>query len=463
MAKKHKKRVPDYSKIRQFEEAAKMKPAAAADSRPAAAAAAAGDNRPPRLTGGEQKTQRPLAGEQEIDWAAYQESEYFKTFVTNQRGKLIEIPLRKGREDGALIDYLTFTFRRESLIEYFKNRIIGDNEYIVVASEMLQKIFGYGLTKKMPGKGKFFYQGYYQVGPDNAPYGTLHYGGQRDTVLVDLTGTGCQAAKPGWEVRLYQFLQVAINARITRCDVAHDFFNGEYTPEQGISDHAKGLYDNHNIRPKIERRGTAWMNEDNTGKTLYIGRKGSSKLLRIYEKGKKFGDENSPWVRFEVEFRKHDCLIPIDILLYPGQYLTGAFPIGEQLFTTPASRIETKTQTVNLSFDQKEFHAKNQVGRFVRFLVDIGLPDKEIVKRLCGEENKYPKGLDPSEYDCEAIKTYYLHDEGFKPLDIDEFKMTLDNYLLDDDYEDRLSNAHRVAEAIVNQQNYEHFFIQERN
>ena len=150
-------------------------------------------------------------------------------------------------------------------------------------------------------------------------------------------------------------------------------------------------------------------------------------------------------------------------MLYPGQYLTGAFPIGEQLFITPASRIETKTQTVNLSFDQKEFHAKNQVGRFVRFLVDIGLPDKEIVKRLCGEENKYPKGLDPSEYDCEAIKTYYLHDEGFKPLDIDQFKMTLDNYLLDDAYEDRLSNAHRVAEALVNQQDYEHFFIKERN
>ena len=147
MAKKHKKRVPDYSEIRHAEEAAKMKPAAAADGRPAAAAGAAGDNRPPRLTGGEQKTQRPLAGEQKIDWAAYQESEYFKTFVTNQRGKLIEIPLRKGREDGALIDYLTFTFRRESLIEYFKNRIIGDNEYIVVASEMLQKIFGYAVIK----------------------------------------------------------------------------------------------------------------------------------------------------------------------------------------------------------------------------------------------------------------------------------------------------------------------------
>ena len=43
---------------------------------------------PPRLTGGGQKTQRPLAGEQKIDWAAYQESEYFKTFVTNQRSKL---------------------------------------------------------------------------------------------------------------------------------------------------------------------------------------------------------------------------------------------------------------------------------------------------------------------------------------------------------------------------------------
>ena len=106
MAKKHKKRVLDYSEIRHAEEAAKVKPAAAADSRPAAAAGAAGDNRPPRLTGGEQKTQRPLAGEQKIDWAAYQESEYFKTFVTNQRGKLIERRTKTDKQDAKLIaDY----------------------------------------------------------------------------------------------------------------------------------------------------------------------------------------------------------------------------------------------------------------------------------------------------------------------------------------------------------------------
>lgn len=62
MAKKHKKRVLDYSEIRQFEEAAKMKPAAAADGRPAAAAGAAGDNRPPRLTGGGAKNPKTISG-----------------------------------------------------------------------------------------------------------------------------------------------------------------------------------------------------------------------------------------------------------------------------------------------------------------------------------------------------------------------------------------------------------------
>ena len=55
MAKKHKKRVPDYSEIRHAEEAAKMKPAAAAEGRPAGGAGAAGDNRRPRLTGGSKK------------------------------------------------------------------------------------------------------------------------------------------------------------------------------------------------------------------------------------------------------------------------------------------------------------------------------------------------------------------------------------------------------------------------
>lgn len=362
----------------------------------------------------------------QIDWSIFQDSENFTHSLTDSKGRVIDVPLRRGLKDGALIDYLTFTFHLDSVIEYYKQRIIGDNEMIQAASSLLNDIFGFGISHQLPGKGKFFYQSYYHLGPTDAAYGTFHFGGQRDTMLVDLNAVGCQASKKDWELRLYLFLSDAIKPRITRCDVAHDFFNGEYTPDRGLSDHAKGLFDRHNVRPKIECRGTAWHDEDHTGKTLYIGRRSSSQLCRIYEKGKKLGDKSSNWVRFEVEFRKHDCVIPLDILIYPGQYLGGAFPIGEQIFTSAASRIETSTKIVNLNFEQREFHARNQVGRMVRFYVDLGLPDSEIVKRLCGEEGKYPKGLNPAEYDCEAIKSYYLHDRGFEPLSLDEYRLVDD-------------------------------------
>ncbi|EGY51321.1 replication initiation factor domain-containing protein [Neisseria shayeganii] len=456
--------LPDAAEIDVVIAASKyLPPDDAADSRLAAADAAAAADAPPRLTGGEQETQKPSAGEQ-IDWANIQTTEYFQTYVTDAKGNLLEIPLRKGREDGALIDYLTFTFHEDTIFHYLQNRLVGQNDFISACSESLEKIFGFGITKKMLGKGKFFYQAYYQIGPDNAAYGTLHHGGQRNTVLIDLNAVGCQAALPGWEGRLYEFLQQAIKPRITRCDVAHDFFNGEYTPDQALVDHKKGRYDNHNVTPKAECRGTAWNIEDGSGKTLYIGRKGSSKLARIYEKGKKFGDKSSPWVRFEVEFRKHDCVIPHDILIKPGQYLTGAFPIGEELFQVAANRIETKANVVNLTFEQREFHARNQVGRFVRFLVDAGFPDSEIVRRLVADEGKYPKGLDPSEYNCDAIRVHYLHHDGFAPFDLDEFRMTIDEYMPTDAechalYEEiearkRLQQAGHIAESLIRKQEY---------
>lgn len=390
-----------------------------------------------------------------IDWDAFNDTEYFSHFVTDAKGNVIEVPLRKGNKDGALIDYLTFTFHKDAIIDHYRERLIGDNEYIQAASELVNEIFGFGISHQMPGKGKFFYQSYYHLGPRKAAYGTLHYGGQRDTVLIDINAVGCQAAKKGWELRLHSFLQTANRARITRIDVAVDFFSGEYTPEQALSDHAKGLFDRHNVRPKIETRGTAWNLEDQTGKTVYIGRRGSALYVRVYEKGRKLGDKESPWVRFEIEFRKHDSVIPFDILIYPGRYFAGAFPVCENVIKATACRVETNTKIVNLTFEQREFHARNQVGRFVRFLHDCGFPDSDIVKRLMGEPDKYPKGLSPCEYDCEAITAYYLHQQGFEPLNIDDYRLSLDEYMPGEDQilrvqreinEERRQQANRVIE-----------------
>lgn len=375
-------------------------------------AAATAEGCPPRLIGGEQnKTPNPKGAEktenQEFQF------EYFSHFVSNGKGRFIEIPLRRGRDDGAFIDQITFTIHENSMTKVTGKGLVSDTEFVVQYSELLEEILGFGITQKLPFKGKFFYQSCYQLGPDNVEYGKVHYGGQRETILVELNGTGCMAALPGWENRLYEFLSKCVRPKITRIDVAHDFFNGEYTPDQAMLDHDNGHYDVHNMRPKSECRGTAWRNEDGSGKTFYIGKRGNSKFTRVYEKGRQFGDVDSPWVRFETEFRAGDIEIPLDILLYSGSYLGGAYPICKAIFKTEAKRMEVKVKTVNLIFDDKLFHARNQVGKMVNFLRDIGWDDSRIVDELVKGVEGYPKGLQPEQYDCknQTQKFQYIHEE----------------------------------------------------
>ena len=186
------------------------------------------------------------------------------------------------------------------------------------------------------------------------------------------------------------------------------------------------------MRPKSECRGTAWRNDDGSGKTFYVGKRGNSKFTRVYEKGKQFGDVKSLWVRFETEFRAGDIEIPLDVLLYAGSYLGGAYPICKAIFKTEAKRMDAKTETVNLSFDHKLFHARNQVGKMVNFLRDIGWDDKKIVDELVKGIEGYPKGLQPEQYDCrdQTQKIQYIHEEQKA---IDDLRMqTLIDDLLDE-------------------------------
>ena len=349
-----------------------------------------------------------------MDLAAFQDYSYFNQILTDDKGNLIELPLRRGIKDGAFIDWITFTFRKET-IELLKGICVTPTEYVTAASSIVAEIFGFGISEKMLGKGRYFYDSYYRLGIEKAEYGTLHFGGQRDTVLIEITGKGCMAAKPGWEKRLYTFLSQAIRPLITRIDVARDFFNGEYSPELARDDHDNGFFMVKNMTPKSECRGTAWRCEDYTGKTFNVGSKNSFKFVRIYEKGREQGDKNSIWTRFEVQWRKcKGQAIPLDVLLKPGEYLAGAYPLlNDRLFNSPISRIQTTEIIAKTTFEQKLEHGKNQVGRLVRFLKDLGWTAQQIEEALIADEGQYPKGLNPEEYDCQTIpKDIYIHEHN---------------------------------------------------
>lgn len=379
---------------------------------------------------------------QAIDKSLFSNQEYFSHYLTNEKGDLIEVPLRRGQSDGAFIDYLRFNCDVRVLNKniLFSEVSVSLDEQVSELSRFLYEIFGFGIVGDRLGKGKFFYENYYQLGGKEANYGEVHIGGNGGKFLVSINGTGCQAALPDWENRLYLFAEQEQSFSISRADVAKDFFNGEYTPEEAYLDWCNGLYDVRNSRPKFRREGTDWECNDDTGKTAYIGtRKYSSKYTRIYEKGKQLGDKNSRWVRFEVEYRKSKSRdqkfnIPIDILIHAGQYLGGAYEnlYSKGLFIGGVARIEYKTEAINIVFESKLKFAKQQVGGIVRLLFDMGWSDTRIRETLIGEAGKYPKGLDPAVYDCQDAKNPYYHEQvGYEPSEAETIFVKFNQLIAD--------------------------------
>ena len=255
-------------------------------------------------------------------------------FVLN-KGKLEEHLIREGTGGNlAFIDQLTFVFHRSTIARLMNSRYEGDaadhkglySNHAVVVSHYLEEIFGFGITADR-GKPANFYSHSYQLGDKKRSYGLVCMGGNKNTICVELTATGLGAARDGWEYRLHQFAQLAqvVDFRFTRVDVARDFMGGEMCIEEVLDAYRCDGFTLSVTRPHLRKEGLDWYNDTRKGRTLYIGSRQSSRLLRAYEKGKQLGDEESAWLRVELELRSRDLNIPLDILLSPGDYLA-AYP-----------------------------------------------------------------------------------------------------------------------------------------
>ncbi len=259
-------------------------------------------------------------------------------------GSVKEIPLRKGVGTCAHIDTLTMTFSRYALLPLGQSvQCVSEEEedelILSNAEAMMFEIFGFGFSSR--GNGRNGYSKTVNMGwktDERIKYGFFGWGNgdkQGGTVCLYVSGVGLTAALDGWENRLHDWIKAyAPSCKITRIDLAHDFLKGEYTLLQAYSDWAAGKFKSGNTQPNAEMAGVGWLNAPDGGRTLYVGsRKNGSRLVRVYEKGIEQGDKSSPWVRFELQMRNRDIVIEHEILLNPGEYLTGAYPICEELFT----------------------------------------------------------------------------------------------------------------------------------
>lgn len=162
-----------------------------------------------------------------------------------------------------IIDTLRFTVHQESLGIQYEETAAGMRLLELKVNKILSEIFGFSLGKKHKN-GRDFYSQSWAI---EEGFGHFAIGGegQRGTMLFAISGTGCLAAKEGWERRLYLYFNSpsCINPVITRVDIAYDDLDGEFLPVRNCVDvYNNGGFDRRGNRPSVEQRGS-WINDDN--------------------------------------------------------------------------------------------------------------------------------------------------------------------------------------------------------
>ncbi|MBT2867683.1 replication initiation factor domain-containing protein [Chromobacterium violaceum] len=340
-----------------------------------------------------------------------------------ENGEIKQVMVRAGwGDDLAHIDQVSFTVHESTCHVIAGHMMVADDEYILTMSQRLFQIFGFGVSHKRP-KGMNFYRDTWVLGQEDVCYGNLSFGGQRNTMLIQLTATGCNAANSGWEKRLYDFLQhEAENPHLTRVDCAYDDFNGDYNVDVMNEEVRAGRFNCGGRNPFVERHGD-WDNPDGSGRTLYVGKRKNGKFCRGYEKGKQLGSPSSNWFRVEVEFKGVDRIIPLEILLNAGSYLAGAYPAFARFkgMKTP-ERIETIIKGQEYSLDHHLHYAALQVGRLVNYMREVASWSVEsIVERLARPEAGYPQRLKLAHISCELGNQDFVHDYAHVDYDTDAF------------------------------------------
>jgi phage replication initiation protein len=294
--------------------------------------------------------------------------------------------------EGAFVDWLHFTCKTSSFLN--KTNCFDDYDIVLHFSTHLERILGFGVTEERK-TGRFFYRQSFTLGNN---WGLVCIGGQNDTVMVSLTGEGGMAAKKGWQHRLYKLLKTLDQPRITRVDLARDFFEGEYTVDQALADYHAGQFSLGARLPDVEQKGN-WIKPNGKGRSLYVGNRASGKMVRVYEKGlqlgRGFSELRPKWNRVEGELHNQDREIPLDVLVYPGQYLAGMYP-ALAFISTRQTRIKTRKATAKVTYDAAIHTVRHQFGEYLYFMRQIEGSAEAVLDRLV--RKGIPKRLDFSDH-----------------------------------------------------------------
>lgn len=306
-----------------------------------------------------------------------------------------------------VIDWLNVTITCDQFCAAMPNYVDIDKQEQIVCfvGEQLAQIIGFGIESENPS-GRNFYDRSFALEHN---LGFVAIGGQRNTLMICINGTGCNYAYLNWEARMFDWLSGldANCVNITRIDLAHDILQPkDLTIDTFNKLHTDGGFSKGGRPPEIEYRGN-WKKPNGQGRTLYIGSRQSSKYCRIYEKGKQLGDTDSPWLRIEVEYKSNDIFIPLEVLKNPTDYFFATYPcfsLLEDSFFEKRFCVRQKQEL--MTFEQAINIVKKQYGRYLLLFRQCFGSDKEMLDILTDIKNKdlperlnylsIPKELTPS-------------------------------------------------------------------
>ncbi|WP_087023021.1 replication initiation factor domain-containing protein [Thaumasiovibrio subtropicus] len=238
-------------------------------------------------------------------------------------------------------------------------------------------------------KGLFGYDYSASLLCNGSDVGKVAWGCKNNGCYISLTGMGCRAVDMH---SIRRYFDSVPGAKLTRLDLAYDSLDGSANFATCSKLYKRNLFSLPNRKaPKYKIFVGGQLNHGKMskldacdGRTFYVGKRENGKMLRCYEKGKQVQSENNPdWVRWEVEFRAKDRVIPFSALTETDDYFAGAYPALAAILKEDGKPIKTTKRTYIRSVELAVENAAVGFGKLVNFMRNVmGKTDKEIVDRM---------------------------------------------------------------------------------
>jgi DNA relaxase NicK len=311
-------------------------------------------------------------------------------------------------------------------VDYLKFRTLSDPYAILEAIRPAFGSIGNCLALGDPEKGKDGWEHRRAVKLSGIKLGVIDYGGHamREVVRFDMPGDGCEWVQD-WSL-MANLVNVLQKASIMRCDLALTFHKGECDHEAVLAAHDAQQFKSPRggKQPHYRLNGGS---DPRAGKTIYVGARKGSKMLRAYEKGWEMLKDLPVSIRetvtgvsvdgagmvdpanlyrVEVEFKEaDDYVVPWTMLVERDAFYAGAYPFCASLLPKVPVLVRQRLpdwgpqMTIARSVD----NVRRSYGAVLRTLYDLHGRDADKVLRLLMAEKPAQNLIDAGVLTVEPI------------------------------------------------------------